>query len=257
MVAHGLKAMSSSAFPGLQALAELAGVDLTALKAGSVSFRLAPRLNAAGRLGSAVPGESFSLLMMKRKPTKLPSSWITRTENANRSKPKFCPGHGSGGADADLGLETALVVAGEGWHPGVLGIVASRLVDKWQRPSLVISLSDDIGKGSGRSIPCFSLYDGLKACSSYLTAFGGHRLAAGFSLDKKQLTAFRQAFTAVANSRLTPKDCVAYSRVDSEITLRELDFSVVRAGIAGTVWFMEIPNRFFCFGMSEPSGSVK
>lgn len=229
MVAHGLKAMSSSAFPGLQALAELAGVDLTALKAGSVSFRLAPRLNAAGRLGSAVPGVELFLTDDETKAYEI----AQQLDHENRERQQIeaevlAQAMDQVERDADLGLETALVVAGEGWHPGVLGIVASRLVDKWQRPSLVISLSDDIGKGSGRSIPCFSLYDGLKACSSYLTAFGGHRLAAGFSLDKKQLTAFRQAFTAVANSRLTPKDCVAYSRVDSEITLRELDFSVVR-----------------------------
>ena len=128
---------------------------------------------------------------------------------------------------ADFESETALVAAGEDWHPGVIGIVASRLVDKWHRPVLVISLLEDIGKGSGRSLTNFSLYDVLKACSSHLTAFGGHRLAAGFSLEKKQLPFFRRAFAAAAISHLKPKDCVASLRVDSETSLKELNLSIV------------------------------
>lgn len=229
IVAEGLKAMKSTGFAGLRALCELANLNLANLKAGSIGFRLAPRLNAAGRLGSAIPGVELFITDDETKAYEI----AQQLDQQNRERQQIEAEVLAQAIDqverySDLKEDTALVVAGEDWHPGVIGIVASRLVDRWHRPALVISLSDDKGKGSGRSIPGFSLFEGLKQCSSYLTAFGGHRLAAGFSLKREQCEAFRQVFLSVANSQLSPEDCVSYRRVDAEVSLDSLNLSVAQ-----------------------------
>lgn len=229
IVTQGLKAIGSTEFAGLRALCDLARLDPANLKAGSISFRLAPRLNAVGRLGSAVPGVELFLTDDETRACEI----ARQLDQENRERREIeaevlAQAIEQVKNDVDLTKDTALVVAGEDWHPGVIGIVASRLVDKWQRPALVISLSGEEAKGSGRSIPAFSLFDGLKACSSYLTAFGGHRLAAGFRLDRSKVPAFRQAFLGLANSYLTLEDCTFYRRVDNEISLSELDLSIAQ-----------------------------
>jgi single-stranded-DNA-specific exonuclease len=229
IVTHGLKTMGFTELLGLKALAEFSQVDLDSVDSGDVAFRLAPRLNAAGRLGSATPAVELFLADSERKAHEI----ARQLDCLNRKRQQIetdvlDQAITQVERNVDLNKEMAVVVAGEGWHPGVIGIVASRLVDKWHRPALVISLLEGIGKGSGRSIPRFSLYKALEDCRTHLTTFGGHRLAAGFTLAKQNLLIFRQAFTSVANSRLCPQDCTSYARIDSETTVRALNPTTVR-----------------------------
>src|SRR4029078_7497660 len=113
--------------------------------------------------------------------------------------------------------QAAIVVAGEGWHPGVVGIVASRLVERWRRPCVVIALDARSGRGSGRSISAYDLHAGLAACSEHLTRFGGHRMAAGVELDADSVDAFRHALAAHAAAALSPDDLIPVERVDAVV----------------------------------------
>lgn len=228
LVAQGLRAMAASSFPGLKALLAQAGLDPERLSAGQLSFRLAPRLNALGRLGDASPGVELLLTRDEDRAQELAS--LLEQENRTRQEIEaevLAEAVAQIEATADLEEDMALVAAGEAWHPGVLGIVASRLVERWHRPALVISLSGEEAKGSGRSIPAFSLYEGLKKSSRWLKQFGGHHLAAGFSLRRADLAAFRSAFLAVARSSLSREDLVACQAVDAEVKLADLDLTAV------------------------------
>ncbi|MDK2856461.1 MAG: single-stranded-DNA-specific exonuclease [Bacillota bacterium] len=227
LVYYGLKAMRSSSFPGLRALLALASLNPDQLGTGQISFRLAPRLNALGRLGDATPGVELFLTSDEDQAYEL--ALLLENENRRRQQveEEVLVQAVAQVEKADLEDERALVVAGEGWHPGVIGIVAARLVEKWQRPALVISLNGEEGKGSGRSIPAFSLYEGLKKTRRWLKEFGGHQLAAGFSLARADLPAFREAFLAVARSSLRPEDLISSQAIDAEVKLAELDLDAV------------------------------
>src|SRR4029077_13951106 len=122
----------------------------------------------------------------------------------------------------DMDETFGIILAEEGWHPGVIGIVASRIVEEFGRPTVVVSLDGAVGKGSGRSIPAFDLHAGLTACRDLLTRFGGHRSAAGISITREQVPAFAERFNAIARERLTPEDLVPELRTDLEVTLGEL-----------------------------------
>jgi single-stranded-DNA-specific exonuclease len=227
LVWYGLKAMRSSSFPGLRALLALASLDSAQLSAGQISFRLAPRLNAVGRLGDATPGVELFLTSDEDRAYEL--ALLLEHENRRRQQveEEVLAQAVAQIEDAGLEGERALVVAGEGWHPGVIGIVAARLVERWRRPALVISLNGEEGKGSGRSIPAFSLYEGLKKTRRWLKEFGGHQLAAGFSLSKADLPVFRESFLAVARSSLRAEDLIPSQQIDVEVRLADLDFKAV------------------------------
>src|SRR5204862_6568038 len=113
--------------------------------------------------------------------------------------------------------QAALVVAGEGWHPGVVGIVASRLVERWRRPCVAIALEDGGGRGSGRSIAAYDLHAGLAACATHLRRFGGHRMAAGLELEADAVEPFRRALAAHAGAALSPADLVPVEHVDAVV----------------------------------------
>ncbi|HHY93259.1 MAG TPA: single-stranded-DNA-specific exonuclease RecJ [Firmicutes bacterium] len=229
LVTYGLKALASSRSPGLKALMAQAGLDPERLRAGQVAFRLAPRLNASGRLGSAAPG--VELLLTKDPGRAQELALLLESENNRRRSIEaevLEQAVAQVEAEADLQHDMALVVAGENWHPGVLGIVAARLVERWARPALVITLEGEEAKGSGRSIPAFSLYEGLKRSSRWLKAFGGHHLAAGFALRRADVLAFRTAFLAVANSVLRPEDLVPSEMIDAEVQPADLTVDSVQ-----------------------------
>lgn len=126
-------------------------------------------------------------------------------------------------------LARGLVLSAEGWHPGVIGIVASRVVERFHRPTVMVAMQDGMGRGSGRSIEAFHLYDALKSCAGLLSRFGGHKHAAGLSVEAPQLEAFRAAFEGVAAQRLTDEDLVPRCRVDAVVALGELDERAVAA----------------------------
>jgi single-stranded-DNA-specific exonuclease len=220
LVKRGLEEVRRAQRPGLRALIAAAKCEPTRLDEGDLAFRLAPRINAAGRLYRADAGVELFLTEDEARAAEIANE-LSRANGERRATEREVANEAEG-ALRDLPDElreaSGLVVAGEGWHPGVIGIVASRLVERYHRPVVVISLeADGSGRGSGRSIPGFDLLAGLEACSDFLGSFGGHKAAAGLELKPGQLAAFREAFAAHANSVLGPEDLKRTERIDAVV----------------------------------------
>lgn len=195
----GLGAIRRSPRPGLQALLKVAGIADKPLSGYNIGFMLGPRINAAGRVGHA---ELAAWLLLTQDPAEA-ATLAAELDGLNRSRQSLeeriltqATGLVEAGRLAD---RRAMVVAAEGWHEGVIGIVAAKLVDRFSRPCVVIALKDDRGKGSGRSVSGFDLHAALQACSDHLLAFGGHKYAAGLSLARERLPGFSSAFSDYAD----------------------------------------------------------
>jgi single-stranded-DNA-specific exonuclease len=207
---------------GLRALIRAAGLDGKPLTAGRVGFILAPRLNAVGRLGHALRG--VQLLLAE---TEGEANGIARElEELNRERQEIDKATLAQArqqvASIDLDRTYGLVLASDEWHPGVIGIVASRIVEETGRPAVLVAVDEKgVGKGSGRSIPAFDLHAALAACREHLVRFGGHRSAAGITIDRARLGDFTRAFNDAAMARLTREDLVPELRVDVEVPLAE------------------------------------
>jgi len=228
LVAFGLKEINSPERVGLQMLSRVAGLDGVKLSAGRVAFTLVPRLNAPGRLDHA--GQALKLLLTRELREARELAEELNRMNATRQRveerilaealeqveedPRFLSGR-------------ALVVAGKGWHPGVIGIVASRLVERFFRPAAVISLQDGIGKGSLRSIPGCHIYQALEECAPLLQGFGGHAQAAGLVIAEDKLPAFRERFEAAVAKRTAAEDFARKLVLDAEWPLHKLDRGLV------------------------------
>ncbi|HZS31474.1 MAG TPA: single-stranded-DNA-specific exonuclease RecJ [Gaiellaceae bacterium] len=217
----GLRALSRTGKPGLRALMQAAGVDPAAIDAGAVGFRLAPRLNAAGRLGH--PRAALELLLTEdeTEARRLADS----LEELNRER-QAVEGRILREAIAQVEewpserrAHRAYAVAGADWHEGVIGIVASRLVERYHRPVVLIAGGDGDGgwKGSGRSIPAFDLHAALGACSDLLGRWGGHRAAAGLSIRPENVEAFAEAFAAHAAGVLDDADLEPVTSIDAVV----------------------------------------
>ena len=218
LVREGLGEARRGRRPGLRALIAASGCEVERLDEGDLAFRLAPRINAAGRLYRADAGVELMLTADEER-----AAAIAEELGRANSERRFAEREALAGAEralAELPDEVreapAVVIAGEGWHPGVVGIVASRMVELHWRPAIVIGLdADGRGRGSGRSIPGFDLLAGLEACAGHLERFGGHRAAAGLEIQADRVDAFRAAFAAHAAAVLRPEDMVRAEPVDA------------------------------------------
>jgi single-stranded-DNA-specific exonuclease len=221
MARYGLRRLAASPIPGLRALIRAAGIEGKPLTAGRVGFILAPRLNAVGRLGHALRG--VELLMTEDDHEA--NSIARELEELNRRRQELDRAtlrDASHMIDAlDLDSTYGIVLGGQGWHPGVIGIVASRLVEEVCRPVVLVALDGETGKGSGRSISGFDLHGALTECADLLIRFGGHKAAAGVTVATERMQEFKERFNEVARSRLTPDDLVPEVRVDLDIALGE------------------------------------
>jgi single-stranded-DNA-specific exonuclease len=215
LVREGLVALSRTSKPGLRALMRVAGVEPGTATEHALGFRLAPRLNAAGRLQRA--DASLELLLTEDASRAADVADELDLLNRERRDTETRILFEAEAARAEHPEAPAYVLAGEGWHPGVIGIVASRMVERYHRPCVVIALDGDTGRGSGRSIGAYDLHAGLAACASHLRRFGGHRAAAGLEIDREAIAAFREAFVAHAASMLSPADLVAEQRIDAVV----------------------------------------
>jgi single-stranded-DNA-specific exonuclease len=218
LVRRGVEVARRAARPGLRALLAAAGCEPARLDASDFAFRLGPRINAAGRLYRADAGVELFLTADAARAREIADE-LDRA-NAERKSTEREVDAAAEAARRDLPPELrdapALVVAGRGWHPGVVGIVASRLAERHWRPTIVISLDEDGGgRGSGRSIPGFDLLAGLEACAGHLERFGGHRAAAGLELAPGALDGFRRAFAVHAEAVLGPAELTQTERVDA------------------------------------------
>jgi len=222
----GLRALTSTQKPGLRELMKVARVDPAAADSASVGFRLAPRLNAAGRLGH--PEAALELLLMEERDQA--ARLAHRLDELNRDRQTV---EERILRDAIEEVESwpeakqqrrGYVLAREEWHEGVIGIVASRLVERYHRPVVLIAGGEREWKGSGRSTGSFDLHGGLAACSDHLVRFGGHRAAAGLSIEPAQVEAFAVAFAAHADANLPEEQLRPRTVIDalvhgSELTL--------------------------------------
>ena len=196
-----------------------AGLDTKEITAGRIGFILAPRLNALGRIGRAIEG--VHLLMSDREDEA--NQLARKCEELNRERQeldrRILDEELRGASALDLDDTWGIVLHGEQWHAGVIGIVASRVVEQTGRPAVLIAVQDGIGKGSGRSIPAFDLHGALAACDDLLIKHGGHKAAAGLTIEARQLDAFTQRFNDVARECLTSDDLVPQIKVDLELPL--------------------------------------
>jgi len=229
LVKYGLTALGESAAPGIRALIEVANLGDRPLDPYVVGFRLAPRLNAAGRLGHAK--RSVELLTTESTERAMEIAKELDRENIRRQaiqreivdtvrrrlQEEFAgePPH-------------AIVLADDGWHVGVIGIVASKIAEEYHRPTLLISWDEEIGHGSGRSIENFHLYNALDHCAEMLITFGGHAQAAGLRLERRSFPKFQERLLEFARASLTPDDLVPSLRIDGEVTLAMLSKPLVR-----------------------------
>jgi single-stranded-DNA-specific exonuclease len=224
LVRRGLRALAATAKPGLRALMAVAGVDPGRVDERAIGFALAPRLNAAGRLYRADAGLELILTRDSMRAVKI----ADELDRANRERRQVELGirlEAEAQMDA-LGERPAYVLSGEGWHAGVIGIVASRLVERSRRPVVLLAMEGDTGRGSGRSVEAFDLLAGLTACAEHLLRYGGHRAAAGVEIERARLGEFTEAFCAHAAAVLAPEDLVPVERVDAVVGGEELGMAL-------------------------------
>ncbi|HEU4976407.1 MAG TPA: single-stranded-DNA-specific exonuclease RecJ [Baekduia sp.] len=248
LVRLGLMALARTEKVGLRALMRVAQVDPSRMDARAVGFRLAPRLNAAGRLHRADAALELLLTHDEARATEI----AEELDRANADR-RFVEQRILFEAEAQVAQlgppeeHAAYVLWGEGWHPGVIGIVASRIAERHHRPTVLVALRDgeEEGTGSGRSIPAFDLLGGLDAAAGHLVRYGGHRAAAGCTVRRSELDAFRAAFVAHAEATLSAEDLVPVERVDAVVAGDELG-----QGLA------EELERLAPFGVGNPSVSL-
>lgn len=219
LVHFGLKELENTARPGLKALMETVGLRGRP-GADSIAFQIAPRINAAGRVASA----SVALRLLVTADAAEAASLAGELDRENAARQRIeaetleealamLEGH------SDRGI----VLFSERWHPGVIGIVASRLVDRFSKPAVLIALDNGVGKGSARGMRSFDMLEGLRSCSARLERFGGHKAAAGLTVTMENLPAFRDDFLSYANDALTDDDLMPEISLDAVVTLDEVN----------------------------------
>jgi single-stranded-DNA-specific exonuclease len=230
LLRRGLQELGNSTRPGVLALKQVANIGPGEVSAGHVGFQLGPRINAAGRVDYGI--KVVELLTTASTEAALRIAEELEAHNRERRaveaevlKEAFLQ------ADANMNGGPgpySLVLAGERWHPGVLGIVASRVVERFYRPAVVIGFCDGLGKGSARSIRGFHMVEGFRHCASCLEKYGGHEYAGGLSIKKERLETFIDSFERVARERLTPEDLLPLLEVDAEVDFSEIGLALMR-----------------------------
>ncbi len=225
----GLRELTSSKRIGIQALKEVAGVSGD-VSCGAVGFRLAPRLNAAGRLEDAALGVEL-LLCNDRQKAKAMAAELDASNAERQALEQEILGEALAMVRdiPEQEERRSIILASEAWHPGVIGIVASRIVDMFHRPTILIALQEGNGRGSGRSIPNFHLHDALNACSEHLLKFGGHKYAAGLSIDESTLRAFIASFDEMATGLLSPADLIPELAIDAVLKPEDISYELAEA----------------------------
>jgi len=229
LVRHGLETLSQSKRHGICALKEVSELSDKPLTAGRVGFQLTPRINAAGRLNDASLGVRLLCSKTSSEAQKL-ARMLDEANNERRVIERTVEEEAAALAEEKMarGLKS-LVLAKEGWHAGVIGIVASRLVDRFYRPVVMLSLSEGVGKGSARSIEGLHLFETLSRCAELFERFGGHHHAAGLTLREQNLHEFEKKFEVFAGECLSEEALIPRCRIDLGVTLEELNEETVNA----------------------------
>ncbi len=247
LVRRGLRTLAGTVKPGLRALMAVARIDPARVNERSVAFGLAPRLNAAGRLYRADAGLELILTEDPMRAAQIAQE-LDRVNHERRVAERAISREAEAqlAALADHDRRSAFVLAGEGWHVGVIGIVASRLAETHNRPVVLITLDGDRGRGSGRSgCEAFDLLAGLTACSEHLSRYGGHRAAAGLEIERKRVAGFADALNVYATSALSSEDLAPVERVDAVVDGSDLGMALA-----------EELGELAPFGQANPSVSL-
>jgi single-stranded-DNA-specific exonuclease len=227
----GLGLLPNTPIVGLRVLMDSAGLTSGKIDAFDVGFKIAPRLNAAGRMGHA--RLAVDLLTHADESRSREIALYLEEQNRSRQSTERKITKQAIERVRELGMNQdscrAIVLSNDSWHAGVIGIVASRLVNEFQRPTIIISCSGDVGQGSGRSIRNFDINWALGRCSEHLAQFGGHPMAAGLRIDPNKIPAFVEAFVSVANNAITGADLRLKLRIDAEVELSVLNMSTAEA----------------------------
>jgi single-stranded-DNA-specific exonuclease len=243
LVSEGLRALSAGRRVGVAALKTVCGMEGKRVDAGMVGFQLGPRINAVGRLAAAHSG--VTLLTTTDPQVAITAARELDAANQERRRIEEAMLEGAvAKAERELSMDRArsIVLADEAWHPGVIGIIASRLVDRWHRPAIVIALGPDgKGKGSGRSIPGFHLTRALEECREFFEGFGGHAAAAGLTIRTERIPTFRERFDAVAAATLSTDSAQPILSLDDEVELVDVTFPLI-----------DELSRLAPFGMGNP-----
>ncbi|MFB5268024.1 single-stranded-DNA-specific exonuclease RecJ [Paenibacillus enshidis] len=246
IVRRGIEAMRASAFPGIEALLQISGVDMAAVSSVNIAFALAPRINASGRLDHA--GRAVALLTTEDADEA--DKLAHELDLLNKERQQVVNDIVGQAIEmledkiSGSGLPPVIVIAGEGWNVGVVGIVASKLLERYYRPTIILGIDPETGncKGSARSIPGLDIYEALTDCKELMDHFGGHPSAAGMSLHRDRLEQFEQRLHHFADARLLPEHFVPVAEVDAECRLGELNVNVAEQ--------LELLQPF---GMANPS----
>jgi single-stranded-DNA-specific exonuclease len=226
---YGLKTLPDCKLPGMQALIEIAGLTGEGLDSFHVGFRLAPMINAAGRMGHA--RLAVELLTCQSTNRSMQIAEYLKNQNAARQKCEKNILKQACDMVVKKGLNhpdrKSIVLADDSWHTGVIGIVASRIVDKFYRPTILLNSANGIAQGSARSIDGFDLLAAISACSDHLVSFGGHKKAAGLKLENKKIQPFADALEEYAKQNLTHDDCQAKLNIDAEASLEKFTHRAV------------------------------
>ncbi len=238
LVKEGLNLINNNPRPGIEALIEISKLSPGSLSSGQVVFTIAPRINAAGRLGDAE--RAVELFITKDKSKAKEFANILESENYERRKideDTLDEALNIIENSLDLDVEIPIVLHQESWHAGVIGIVASRLVEKYYRPTVMLTTVDGVAKGSARSIANFNIYEALEKCKDVLIHFGGHKAAAGLAVEIEKLDKFKQKFSQVVSESMSFDDLSPEINIDSQLKFSEI-----------TPKFLRIIDQFAPFG---------
>ncbi|MFA7287587.1 MAG: single-stranded-DNA-specific exonuclease RecJ [Melioribacteraceae bacterium] len=238
LVREGLDLINANPRPGILALLKSAKIEPGNLSAGQIVFTIAPRINAVGRLGDANRAVELFTTTDPKRAIELAS--VLEGENSARRKideKTFGEALKLVEDEHDLAADLGIVLHSGDWHPGVIGIVASRLVERYHRPSVMLTTIDGVAKGSARSIPGFNIYEALQACEHLLLQFGGHEAAAGLAVEIDKIDIFKSEFNIALKKCMTQKDVIPEISIDAKLVFSEI-----------TPKFFRILNQFSPFG---------
>lgn len=249
-VRHGLRLLSNGSKPGIKALMEFAGLSDKSLSVGQIVFGIAPKINAAGRLGDANRSVDLLTTQDKKQAQVLANELVQENQKRQHIQQEVVDAafnliH----SKTDLVKDRAIVIAGKDWHPGVIGIVASKVKEEFHRPAVIVSYDGNgIGKGSARSISGVDLYKALSASAKYLDDFGGHAMAAGLTVTERLFDSFKKSFTKFVNEKTTDDDLIPTITLEGILKFKDINSR-----------FMEFLNKLAPYGPGNmrPSFATK
>ncbi len=224
LVKNGLSELTHTKKEGLKALIEESYIKGGEITSYHVGYILAPRINAAGRLGR--PETSLDLLLTDKPKKASELAKMLTKENKNRQKMEdvvLRQAMARIEGEIDFTQQRVIVLEGDNWHKGIIGIVASRIVDRFYRPTVMISMDGNEGRGSCRSIKNFNLFNALNECSDFLKRYGGHKYAAGLTIDRERLVGFKDRINQIAHENILPEDLIPSVKIDTEISISSLN----------------------------------